>query len=94
MKKKLLFVACVLFLTGCAEIDEHDINVTPTVGSVQMEYLDFDLITDQKTGIVYIDNMVVTFDEDGCRHYNHVYTPYYGKNGKPCKFIDGMEVEE
>lgn len=92
MKKKLLLVACALILTGCAEIDEHDIKATPTVGNVQMEYSDFDLITDQKTGIIYIDNMIVTFD-DGWKHYNHVYTPYYGKNGKPCKFVDGKVVE-
>lgn len=92
MKKKLLLVACALILTGCAEMDEHDIKATPTVGSVQMEYSDFNLITDQKTGIVYIDNLIVTFD-DGWKHYNHVYTPYYGRNGKLCRFVDGKVVE-
>lgn len=90
MKKAicLLVISC-LFLTGC---EESDVEVRPSVESVQMEYSVFDLITDQKTGIVYIDNMIVTFD-DGWKSYNHVYTPYYGKNGKPCRFVDGKVVE-
>lgn len=90
MKKAicLLVISC-LFLTGC---EESDVKVTPSVETVQMEYSDFDLITDQKTGIIYVDNVIVTFD-DGWRHYNHIYTPYFGKNGKPCKFVDGKVVE-
>lgn len=90
MKKKICMAILVcLLLIGCAETSAE---VTPTVNTVQMEYSDFDLITDQKTGIVYIDNVIVTFD-DGWKHYNHIYTPYYGKNGKPCKFVDGKVVE-
>lgn len=91
MRKKvliILFLTAVL-LTGC---EETSVDVTPTVNTVQMEYSDFELITDQKTGIVYIDNVIVTI-EDGWKRYNHVYTPYYGKNGKPCKFVDGKVVE-
>ena len=90
MKKKICMAILVcLLLTGC---EETSVEITPTVNTVQMEYSDFDLITDQKTGIVYIDNVIVTFD-DGWKHYNHIYTPYYGKNGKPCKFVDGKVVE-
>ena len=92
MKKKVvaLILLCSCLLMGCEDVN---VDVTPTVNTVQMEYSDFDLITDQKTGIVYIDNMIVTFDKDGWRNYNHVYTPYYGRNGKPCKFVDGKVVE-
>lgn len=91
MKKKVvaLILLCSCLLIGCEDVN---VDVTPTVNTVQMEYSDFNLITDQKTGIVYIDNMVVTF-EGGWKHYNHVYTPYYGRHGKPCKFVDGKVVE-
>lgn len=91
MKKKVvaLILLCSCLLMGCEDVN---VDVTPTVNTVQMEYSDFDLITDQKTGIVYIDNVIVTI-EDGWKRYNHVYTPYYGKNGKPCKFVDGKVVE-
>lgn len=41
----------------------------------------FKLATDPNTGIVYIEN------------YNRVYTPYYSKNGKLCKYEDGVLVE-
>lgn len=92
MRKKALIILFLItaFLTGC---EGTSVEVTPTVNTVQMEYSDFDLITDQKTGIVYIDNVIVTFDKDGWRNYNHAYTPYFGKNGKPCRFVDGKVVE-
>ena len=91
MKKKLTIAAilAMMCLTGC---ESEPVTVEPSIYSVQMEYSDFDLITDQKTGIVYIDNVIVTFD-DGWKHYNHVYTPYYGRHGKPCRFVDGRVVE-
>ena len=91
MKKSIvliLLISCLLM--GCEDVE---VEVTPTVNTVQMEYSDFDLITDQKTGIVYIDNMIVTFDKDGWRNYNNVYTPYYSMNGKLCRFVDGKVVE-
>lgn len=90
MKKAicLLVISC-LFLTGC---EESDVEVTPSVKTVQMEYSDFNLISDQKTGIVYIENEFKIPGEYGS-HYYKIYTPYYGKNGKPCKFIDGKVVE-
>lgn len=83
----ILILLCSCLLMGC-----EDAEVTNTVIAVQSEYSDFDLITDQKTGIVYIDNVIVTLN-DGRKHYNHVYTPYYGRHGKPCKFVDGKVVE-
>lgn len=84
MKKKavVLILLCSCLLMGC-----EDVEVTNTVNTVQMEYSDFDLVTDSKTGIVYIDNF---FYVEGGRH---IYTPYYGRNGKPCKFVDGKVVE-
>jgi hypothetical protein len=57
-----------------------------------MEYSDFDLITDQKTGIVYIDNEITGETSFGYKPF-HIYTPYYGRHGKPCKFVDGIVVE-
>lgn len=88
MKRKVMILAMLacLALTGC---EESGIEVTPSVETVQMEYSDFNLVTDSKTGIVYIDNK---FDYQGGLPA-HVYTPYYGKNGRPCKFIDGRVVE-
>lgn len=91
MKRKLLILAILacLALTGC---EESDVEVTPSVESVQMEYSDFDLVTDKKTGIVYIENEIKIPGEYGS-HYYQIYTPYYGINGKPCKFVDGKVVE-
>ena len=59
MKKALaLLVVSCLFLTGC---EETNIEVRPSVNTVQMEYSDFNLVTDEKTGVVYIDNVVTTW---------------------------------
>lgn len=91
MKKKiitLLLLCCML--TGCEEYDET--NITPSLSSVNMEYSTFHLIQDEKTNIVYIDNVIKTESEFGW-NYNHIYTPYYSKNGKLCRFVDGRVVE-
>lgn len=93
MKKAIcLFVISCLFLTGC---EGSDVEVTPTVNTVQMEYSDFNLVTDEKTGIVYIDNTIRTGADDNFNFTDrwHIYTPYYGKNGRLCKFVDGKVVE-
>lgn len=91
MKRKIfaLFSIACLVLTGCEDVE---VTTTPSVSTVQMEYSDFDLITDQKTGIVYIENEIKIPGEYGS-HYYQIYTPYYGRNGKPCKFVDGKVVE-
>ena len=84
MKKKLIIIllSC-LMLTGCE-------NVEPTgVQAVSREYSSFELIVDASTGIVYIDNK---FDEQG-GFSAHIYTPYYSRNGKLCRFVDGKVVE-
>lgn len=91
MKKIVLAIIFALLLTGCT-VDESYIQSSPTVNSVQLEYSDFDLIIDGKTNIVYIDNIVKSYD-DGFAKIYHIYTPYYGKNGRPCKFVDGKVVE-
>jgi len=94
MKRKVMILAMLacLALTGC---EESDIEVTPTVDTVQIEYSDFNLVTDKKTGIVYIDNIIRTGADDNFKFTDrwHIYTPYYGRNGKPCRFIDGKVVE-
>ena len=92
MKKALaLLVVSCLFLTGC---EETSIEVRPSVNTVQMEYSDFNLVTDEKTGIVYIDNVVTTWKgEDAWKRESHIYTPYYSRLGKLCRFVDGKVVE-
>lgn len=92
MKRKVMILAMLacLALTGC---EESDIEVTPTVDTVQIEYSDFDLVVDEKTGIVYIDNAIKTGEANGFHERWHIYTPYLGKSGNPCKFIDGKVVE-
>lgn len=85
MKRKIfvLFTIVCLILTGC------EAEPTPSMVDVSMEYSDFNLVADSKTGVVYIDN---EFDYEG-GFPAHVYTPYYGRNGKPCRFVDGKVVE-
>lgn len=85
MKKKIIILVLACFvLTGCeAEPD-------PPVKAVQMEYSEFELITDAHTGVVYIDN---TFTTEGSIGTVHIYTPYYSKNGNLCRFVDGKVVE-
>ena len=90
MKKKLivLLFACLL-LTGCEDVE---VTTTPSISTVDMEYSQFDLICDEKTNIVYIDNVVKSETEYGYK-YHHIYTPYYSRNGKLCRFVDGKVVE-
>lgn len=90
MKKKViaLVLACVM-LTGCEEVE---VSTSPSLSSVDMEYSTFDLIQDEKTCIVYIDNVVRTYDGTFWKSF-HVYTPYYSKNGKICRYVDGRVVE-
>lgn len=64
----------------------------PAIEAVQMEYSDFDLVVDEKTGIVYIDNVFKT-SYNSVIHTNHIYTPYYSENGKLCKFDDNQLIE-
>lgn len=91
MKHKALIAAAVIMmcLTGC---ESEPYEVEPSIYSVQMEYSDFELVTDRKTGIVYIDNEI-KIPGEYVSHYYHIYTPYYGKSGMICKFIDGKVVE-
>lgn len=67
-------------------------NTEPAIEAVQMEYSDFDLVVDEKTGIVYIDNVFKT-SYNSVIHDNHIYTPYYSENGKLCKFDDNQLIE-
>lgn len=67
-------------------------NEEPAIEAVQMEYSDFDLVVDEKTGIVYIDNVFKT-SYNSVIHTNHIYTPYYSENGKLCKFDDNQLIE-
>lgn len=87
MKKKILFTAVLaILLTGC-----EDPEVTSGITSVQMEYSDFGLACDNKTGIVYIDNEIYSGGKSA--NYYHIYTPYYSKNGRLCRFDDEKIVE-
>ena len=95
MKKVIIFVFLALLLTGCSEF-EYDGTIEPlakSVDSVEREYSEFELAVDKVTNIVYIDNVVTWKDGDGWRRETHIYTPYYSKNGKLCKFDDERVVE-
>ena len=85
----IVIVACSI---GAIYKEQTTDNTKPTIEKVQMEYSNFDLIVDEKTGIVYIDNIIQT-SYNGIIHDNHIYTPYYSKNGKLCKFNDNQLIE-
>ena len=88
LKIAVLMLACFM-LTGCEEVE---VSTTPSVGTVQMEYSQFNLTCDEKTSIVYIDN-VVKNETEYSYEYFHIYTPYYSRTGKLCRFVDGKVVE-
>jgi uncharacterized protein YwgA len=80
----VLLLSCACLLSGC-----DTANSTPVENSI--EYSNFNLIVDEKTKIVYIDNAIDT----GANYLYtyHVYTPYYSENGYLCKFDDGKIIE-
>lgn len=80
MKRLLALAICGLLLTGC--VDDENLE------SVEIENATFDLVSDKDTGIIYIENHTYAG--------RSVYTPYYSKNGKLCRYIDKqiVEVEE
>ena len=69
-------------LTGC-----EDVNTTSIPAQADYD-ITFNLVSDPETGIIYIKNYTY--------HGNYVYTPYYSKNGKLCRYVDGeiKEVEQ
>jgi len=88
MKRKIILLLCaVCLLTGCEQ------NAEPTISTVQMEYSDFNLIVDQKTKIVYIDNKTKFHYQNGSEQVSHIYTPYFSERGNLCRFDDG-EIKE
>lgn len=86
----IIIVACSII--GAIYKEQTTGSTEPTIGAVQMEYSDFDLVVDKKTGIVYIDNIFKT-SYNSVIHDNHIYTPYYSENGKLCKFDDNQLIE-
>lgn len=78
MKKLIVIVLCMLFLTGCTSRNLEDV-------SKSVESTTFHLVSDRATNIIYIRN----YTYNGC----YVYTPYYSENGKLCKFVDNKIVE-
>lgn len=80
----VLLLLCVFILSGC-----DTAHNTPIENSI--EHSDFNLVVDNKTKVVYIDN---TIDAGDNKFYTyHVYTPYYSENGYLCKFDDGKMIE-
>lgn len=55
------------------------------VDSVKIKNTAFNLVSDHDTGIIYIKNRTY-------KGYS-VYTPYYSKNGKLCRYDDDRIVE-
>lgn len=81
MKRLLLIILLLMCLTGCVESTETEY--------VQVDYtITFNLVSDPQTNIIYIKN--------NTDNNKPVYTPYYSKNGKLCRYVDGeiKEVEE
>ena len=81
MKKIIIVALCGIFLlTGCTDENVDPVNNVGTTA--------FDLVSDHDTGVIYIKN----YTYNGC----YVYTPYYSKNGKLCRYNDGkiVEIEE
>lgn len=80
MKRIIAVVLCSIFLLTGCTNENID--------SVDIENTTFDLVSDHDTGIVYIRNETYSGWP--------VYTPYYSKNGKLCRYDDGriVEVEE
>lgn len=80
MKKIVAVALCSIFLLTGCTNENVD--------SVDIENTTFDLVSDRDTKIIYISNR--TYDS------RYVYTPYYSKNGKLCRYDDGriVEVEE
>ena len=81
----VLLLSSAFLLSGCDTAPYR----TPVEDSI--EYSDFNLVVDDKTKIVYIDNAIDSGDK-GLYTY-HVYTPYYSENGYLCKFDDGKMIE-
>ena len=82
--KKLSVIALLAIISGfiiCGCSSEKS-------ESTEIENTTFTLVSDRDTGIIYIKN----FTYAGHR----IYTPYYSKNGKLCRYDDGriVEVEE
>ena len=89
----LLGIVCICIgllrnLTAC-----EDIEVEPSLQSVQAEYTEFKLKADSKTGVIYIDNSIYTGTSANSGKTYHIYTPYYSKNGKLCRYEEGKIVE-
>ena len=81
MKKIIAATLCGIFLLTGCT-DEN-------VESVEIESTTFDLVSDKDTGIIYISNYTT--------NSYRIYTPYYSKNGKLCRYDDDgiiVEVEE
>ena len=87
-QKRIAILALICILTGCEGTTTQPVQtITP------YEYSDFKLMTDSKTNIVYIDNVIRIPRQNGGDVLAHVYTPYYSKNGKICKYLDDKMVE-
>lgn len=87
----IVIVACSI-IGAVYKAKQTTSNEEPAIEAVQMEYSDFNLVIDEKTGIVYIDNAFKT-SYNSVIHDNHIYTPYYSENGKLCKFDDNQLIE-
>lgn len=79
MKRLLLITLLLMCLTGC-----EDVNTTSIPAQADYDTT-FNLVSDPETGIIYIKNYTY--------YGNYVYTPYYSKNGKLCRYVDG-EIKE
>lgn len=86
MKKIIVMMMCILFLTGCtSENVENESIESMNVENESIELVTFDLVADSRTKIIYIKNYTYAG--------HRIYIPYYSENGKLCKFVDNKIVE-
>lgn len=78
MKRLLLITLLLMCLTGC-----EDVNTTSIPAQADYD-VTFNLVSDPQTNIIYIKSQA---------YNDYVYTPYYSKNGKLCRYVDG-EIKE
>lgn len=77
MRKIIALTLCGIFLLTGC--------TNENIESADVENTTFDLVSDCDTGIIYIKNYTYMG--------NYVYTPYYSKNGKLCRYDDERIVE-
>lgn len=84
------------FKEKSVEMTEMGIDETETNGIKGIEYVDFSkqIVVDENTGILYIGKVHHGFGYNSLTPTSYAYLcPYYSKNGKKQKLVDGKIIE-